>query len=72
MSVLEKASRVLQVEIAELQRLDARLGLDGSFEKAVADGGLLFQIFRNFVFRFILEYSGPEYLPRPALNPLCI
>ena len=37
MTILEKASRVLQLEIAELQRLDARLGLDGSFEKAVAE-----------------------------------
>ena len=37
MTILEKARRVLQLEIAELQRLDARLGLNGSFEKAVAE-----------------------------------
>ncbi|NBV86682.1 MAG: KpsF/GutQ family sugar-phosphate isomerase, partial [Verrucomicrobia bacterium] len=35
MSIIDKASRVLQLEIAELQRLDARLGRDESFEKAV-------------------------------------
>jgi arabinose-5-phosphate isomerase len=35
MTILEKASRVLQLEIAELQRLEARLGVGGSFERAV-------------------------------------
>ena len=36
MSIIDKASRVLQLEIAELQRLEARLRGDESFEKAVA------------------------------------
>ena len=38
-----------------------------SFRENSTQGGILFRIFRFSLFRFIPEYSGPEYLPRPGL-----